>query len=254
MPRTAAKAAPKMDVDDALTRRCFPHRYRKTCAPFEYLDSIGIGPIMEYIIKGRLRIDVSEATDVPFATLCSWLAHNNYLDQVEEAEMYSAEGYLAMAQKLLRDAETDFDMRKARAMISHAEYMAERKNKEKYGTPKAGTQIGSVVYYNINLAGTPKKTAADVIEGTVAETAPAALQGLPAPDPLPSPLPAPADALAAQRDAFPVPPAALPSLDASPSVRHLAQTIPPYAPPYRVVEKDGMRWVEPIDAPAPTGR
>ena len=171
MPRMARNAvfkpAPPVGYDDNLIARCFPQKWRRLGSPVEYLDSIGIVPIVEFIIKGHLRHDVAEVTNVPFLVLQDWLTHNGYDTVVNDAEVFSAEGMLAEGMKHLRDAHCDFDLKKANSIIKHAQYMAEKKNRPVYGQA-ANAKPSSPITYVFNVGQThAEPLARAVIEASV---------------------------------------------------------------------------------------
>lgn len=138
--------------DDDLVMRCFPHRYRRVGTPHEYLTNIGIEAIVEYISKGHLLIDVAEAVNVPLMVLRRWVEEEGYLNTIEEAETLSAEGYLAEGMRRLRNATCEFELRRAKEMIRHAQYMASKKNKPTYGE-QANRGPTAPVTYVFNVAG-----------------------------------------------------------------------------------------------------
>lgn len=171
MARTAPQNEPSAPApmpsvfDEDLVKRCFPHRFRKIGSPFAYLNDIGIVPILEFICKGHLLIDVAEATDVPFITLRRWIENEGHFDAVAEAETLSAEGFLAEATRRLRHAPTEFELRRAKEMLRHGQYMAEKKNKPLYGD-HAQKNEGSTVQYVFNVGASHVAPLAQaVIEG-----------------------------------------------------------------------------------------
>lgn len=150
--------------DESLAARCFPQRWRRLGSPVEYLDSIGIVPVVEFIIKGHLRHDVAEVTNVPYTTLQEWIKANGYENVVEDAETLSAEGMLAEGARSLRQARCEFDLKKAKALLDHAQYMAAKKNRGVYGLA-ANAPPNSPITYVFNI-GNSKQTmqAQDVID------------------------------------------------------------------------------------------
>lgn len=152
--------------DDDLVYRCFPHKFRMIGDPSGYLSAVGIQPMLEFIYKGHLLIDVASATNVPLTALRRWVEDNQYGPQVEEAETQSAEGYLARAHNHIRNAKTEFELRRGRELMKHAEFMAEKKNKPIYGEGvQKGT--GNVVNYKFVIGALPPAAIPPVIEGIV---------------------------------------------------------------------------------------
>lgn len=134
-PQTTAKtpAAVPVAFDESLVARCFPYKFRRIGDPYGYLDDVGLEAILEFIYKGNLLIDVAEATDVPLMKLRKWVEDRGYFQQVEDAETQSADGYLAFARHALKNAPTEFELRRAKELMKHAQFMAENKNKQTYG-------------------------------------------------------------------------------------------------------------------------
>lgn len=157
--------------DENLLIRCFPHKFRKVGDPYSYLDAIGVHAMVEFICKGYLLIDVAEATDVPLMTLRHWIEMRGYFDVIGEAETLSAEGYLAEGMKRIRNAPTEFELRRAQAMVKQAQFMAAKKNKPLYGDSVklgAGEQVQFIFNVGnrteaVNLA---ENMADRIIEGT----------------------------------------------------------------------------------------
>lgn len=144
---------------DDLAARCFPHRYRRIGSPYAYLDEVGISPILEYIYKGHLIIDVAEAVNVPLSVLNEWIDKKGHRTDVDEAEQKSAEGYLAEGMRLLKTAKTDFEFKKAKEIIRNAQFMAEKKDRKTYGDNKqkgGGSKLSYV--FNIGATGDPRQT------------------------------------------------------------------------------------------------
>jgi hypothetical protein len=135
---------------DSLERRAFPARFRNIGNPFQFLNEVGIIPVLEYIYKGNMLIDVAECLNVSLTILRTWVENEGHAAAVEEAEILSAEGYLAEGMKKMRTAETPFELTRAREMIKHAQFMASKKNKKTYGNQES-TQAGAGVSYVFNI-------------------------------------------------------------------------------------------------------
>lgn len=136
--------------DESLAARCFPLRFRLIGSPHGYLDEIGIVPILEFIYKGNLLIDVAEATNVPFGSLREWVEAQGHFEAVAEAETVSAEGWLARGQSMVLKAPTEFELRRAKEVLRHAQFMATKKNKPIYGE-QVEKPKGNVVTYQFNI-------------------------------------------------------------------------------------------------------
>lgn len=135
-----------------LQTRAFPHRYRKIGSPFEYLDDIGILPIVEYIYKGNTIIDCAAEMDIPVTHLLNWLDDRGYMQQIEDAYAWSAQGYLSQAARELRQATNEMAFKKAKEMLSHARFMASKHDRKKYGESANGKGgSGSGIQYFIQI-------------------------------------------------------------------------------------------------------
>lgn len=132
--------------DEDLATRCFPHKFRRLGDPLGYLDEIGIEPILEFIYKGNLLIDVAEATDVPLLRLRKWVEDRGHFQAVEEAETQSADGYLANARQAILNSKTAFQLSQAKELFKYAQFMAENKNKHVYGGGVAKQKNAPVKY------------------------------------------------------------------------------------------------------------
>lgn len=147
--------------DENLILRCFPVKFRRIGDPYGYLDEVGIEPILEFIYKGNLLIDVARATDVPLLRLRRWVEDRGYFAQVEDAETQSADGYLARAREAMENAPTEFELRRAKEMIKFAQFMAENKNKHVYGGGVGKQKNAPVKYeFHIGVAANPDTAAA----------------------------------------------------------------------------------------------
>lgn len=140
--------------DDSLAARIFPHRFRRVGNPYAFLNDVGIVPMLEYIYKGNLLIDVAEALNVSFTILTTWAENEQHMEAIEEAEKISAEGYLAEGQRRLREATNDFELKRAKEMINHARFMASKKDKARYGNnEQMGVGDKAGVSYVFNIGG-----------------------------------------------------------------------------------------------------
>lgn len=137
--------------NDDLAYRCFPHRFRNIGNPLAYLNDVGLAPILEFIYKGHLLIDVAEAVNVPLLVLRKWVEHEGHTEEIEEAETISAEGYLAEGMRRIRTAPTEFELRRAKEMVKHAQFMASKKNKPIYGESVALPPQHAAVTYIFNV-------------------------------------------------------------------------------------------------------
>lgn len=133
-------------------------RFRHIGNPYAFLDSIGFAAIREELYRGANLVDVAERINVSVSVLRKWLEENGHNGDVDAASPLSAEGYLAEGRRLLAEAQNDFELKKAKELINHARWLAERLNKPQYG--KNDSQIGqqAAVQYNFFIGNTPEQT------------------------------------------------------------------------------------------------
>ncbi len=136
--------------DDSLKHRTLPYKWRRVGNPFRFLQDVGILAMLEFIYKGNTIVDVAQELNIGVALLSTWLENEGHLPAVEEAEKVSAEGYLAEGHKLLRCAASEFELKKAKEMISHARFMASKKDRSKYGSDDKSVP-GAGVTFVINM-------------------------------------------------------------------------------------------------------
>lgn len=148
----APNLPPVQHFNDDLASRIFPMRFRRIGSPFAFLNEVGVVPILEYIYKGNLLIDVAEVLNVSMTVLNTWVENEGHAAAIEEAEKLSAEGYLAEGMRRLRCAENQFELKRAQEMIKHAQFMASKKNKKVYGAVTE-QQGGAGVSYVFNING-----------------------------------------------------------------------------------------------------
>ena len=137
--------------DDSLALRAKYLRFRGVGSHFDFLTDVGIVPIKEFIYKGCMLIDVAELLNVSVTNLKTWITENNYDGEIEEASVFSAEGYLSNGEKLLKVATNNFELNKAKAMIEHGRFMASKKDKKTYGTQIEVTGGPAAVHYSFIL-------------------------------------------------------------------------------------------------------
>ena len=161
---------------DDLQVRARQIRFRGVGNPYEYLDTLGIVPIKEFLLRGSTLVDVADAINLPLTHLHKWIEENNYKPEIEEASTLSAEGYLHRGEKMLHAAKNQFELRKAKAMLEHGRFMAAKKNKTVYGNEKdiAAAPVGVSYTFNIGsvtASATPEilQQAKDIIDTEVVE-------------------------------------------------------------------------------------
>lgn len=150
------KTAPLPTVtrfNDDLQHRAFPARFRNVGNPFAFLNDIGIVPVLEYIYKGNLLIDVAEALNVSYTILQRWVENEGHEAAVDEAQRISAEGYLADGLRRLRTASNEFELKRAKEMVAHARFMAAKKDKGQYGGTEQQNDNRAGVSYIFNIGG-----------------------------------------------------------------------------------------------------
>lgn len=147
---------------DDLQHRAFPARFRNVVNPYAFLNDIGIVPVLEYIYKGNLLIDVAEALNVSYTILQRWVENEGHEAAVDEAQRISAEGYLADGLRRLRTASNEFELKRAKEMVAHARFMAAKKDKGQYGGSEQQGDNRAGVSYIFNIGGAVTAPAAPV--------------------------------------------------------------------------------------------
>jgi hypothetical protein len=155
---------------DDLARRIFPIRFRHIGNPYAFLNEVGLIPILEYIYKGNLLIDVAEALNVSLTILTRWVEMEGHGQAIEEAEQVSAEGYLAEGHRRLRNASNAFELAKAKEMVKQAQFMASKKDKRRYGTSEMLGGAGGGVSYVFNIGGDVSAPTLRTVENIVEKT------------------------------------------------------------------------------------
>ena len=146
---------------DNLQQRTFRHKFKNIGNPYAFLSDVGIVPMLEFLYKGNTILDLAAEMDIAVTILRRWIKEENHTADVEEAERVSAEGYLAKAHKKLREANNEFEFKKAKEELNHARFMATKKDKPGYGEKIPG-QLGSGngVTFVLNMQGAaPQATA-----------------------------------------------------------------------------------------------
>lgn len=150
---------PITEFDNDLASRGKQARFRGIGNPYQFLDSIGIMPIKEFLYRGANLIDVADTLNVPLTAILIWIEENNLTNEFKDAARLSAEGYIWQGEKLLKEAKDSFTLNKAKAMLEHARFMAGKKDKQQYGTVNENTGGGAGVTYIFNMgAGVPQAT------------------------------------------------------------------------------------------------
>lgn len=150
---------------DSMELRARNLRFRGIGNPFAFLQGIGIVPIKEFIYRGATLIELAEVLNLPVGTLRKWIEENNLQAEIEEASVVSAEGYIAHGEKMLKNAKDDFELKKAKALIEHAKFMASKKDKTTYGNTPDLTTNAAAVMYQFVINQTPQQTPTHIIEG-----------------------------------------------------------------------------------------
>lgn len=141
--------------NDSLDIRARQLRFRGIGNPFEFLNSIGILPIKEKLIRGSNIVDVAEELNLPVTYLTLWIEENGHEEEIQAASTLSAEGYVSKGEKMLRDAQNKFQLDKAKAMIDHGRFMASKKDKKTYGTQLDPNSGAPNVTYIFQIGETP---------------------------------------------------------------------------------------------------
>jgi hypothetical protein len=118
---------------DSLAVRAAQQRYKQIGSPFAFLQRIGIDAILEDVYKGNNIVDVAKKLNVSIGILLTWLENEGHMATIEKAYTFSAEGYISESMSLLREAQTDFELKKAKEVAKMGQFMASKMDKSKYG-------------------------------------------------------------------------------------------------------------------------
>jgi hypothetical protein len=156
---------PVVGFDDDLGIRARQARFRGVGNPQEFLTSIGIIPIKEFLFRGANLIDVADTLNVPLTAIHIWVEENHLKDELAAASKISAEGYIHRGESLLAKAKDKFSLDKAKAMLEHGRFMASKKDKMQYGTTQEiGTGNNAGVTYIFNMGSPQEIKAVETIE------------------------------------------------------------------------------------------
>lgn len=112
----------------------FPAYYRRTYAPYDLLEEIGIWRIAEMVQQNWSLEKIASVCDISLYSLRRWLKEDSGRDEViKEAKLMAGENYAYKAESVIEAAQTDFQLKKADKLATHYRWMAERLNREEFG-------------------------------------------------------------------------------------------------------------------------
>ena len=98
------------------------------------LDALGIDWYCEQIVSGKNMLTVAKLAGVSPRSVYRWLAADpSRLTQSNEARMISAESFDNLAELGIRDAKSDFQLEKAKALAPHLRWRAAKIAAKTYG-------------------------------------------------------------------------------------------------------------------------
>ena len=98
------------------------------------LDALGIDWYCEHIVSGKNMLTVARLAGVSARSVYRWLAADKLrLAQSNEARMISAESFVSLAELCIKEAKTDLQMDKARALAPHYRWHAAKIAPRVYG-------------------------------------------------------------------------------------------------------------------------
>lgn len=150
---------------DSIQARAAPIRYRKIGNPYGFLNSIGIEALLDEIRKGHNIVDIAESLDISIGILLNWIENEQHTQEIEKAFQFSAEGYLSEAGKQLRNAKTDFELKRAKEIAAHGRFMASKMDRNKYGAEAQKGKTGNMVSFVLHLGGEKKTIEANIVDG-----------------------------------------------------------------------------------------
>jgi len=153
---------------DSLEARAAPLRFRQIGNPFAFLNEVGVEAMLDEIRKGHNLVEIAEALNVSIGVLLRWVDVEGHVQAMDEAFQFSAEGHLAYASKAIREAENDFQLKKAKELASHGRFMASKMNRGKYGNEAVKQNTGNMVQFVLHMGSASiPATTIDVIDGEV---------------------------------------------------------------------------------------
>jgi len=138
---TGNLAAAPVLYSDSIQARAAPNRYRQIGSPYAFLNAIGIDAVLEEVYKGSNIVDVAQRINISIGVFLAWLHEEGHIQRFEDATKMSAEGYLSEAGRLLRNAQNDFELKKATKIADHGRFLASKLDKQRYG--QDNTKLGN---------------------------------------------------------------------------------------------------------------
>lgn len=137
--------------------RAYPEWESRHYKPIDYLEAISIQKIAEIVQHNYSLTEICCMLDISTSTMRNWLRYNKaYALEIEEAKKWGADNYAYRSIRILEESSPLPDLlNKNKAIAEGYRWMAERHNKEVYGTKtiKHEGNIGTTVQYNINIGG-----------------------------------------------------------------------------------------------------
>jgi transposase-like protein len=142
MPRKKPDAAgvPAASPPAPKTTKATPGRHAHKGAPSDksILDAHGLEPILEAIESGKWLSQIAQEIGVPKRRLHEWIGETDErANAVKASRMEAGHAFTLKAERVLLDLEkdaTNAEVQKARELKSHYHWMAERMNRNAYGT------------------------------------------------------------------------------------------------------------------------
>ena len=98
------------------------------------LDALGIDWYCEHIVSGKNMLTVARLAGVSPRSVYRWLAADQLrLAQSNEARLISAESFVSLAELGIKEAKTDLQMEKAKALAPHYRWHAAKISPKTYG-------------------------------------------------------------------------------------------------------------------------
>jgi hypothetical protein len=152
---------------DSLETRAAPLRFRQIGNPFAFLNDVGIDAMLDEVRKGHNLVEIAESLNVSIGVLLRWIDCEGHVQVFDDAFQFSAEGHLAYASKAIRDAENEFQLKKAKELATHGRFMASKLNRNKYGNEAAKPNTGNVVQFVLHMGTATPPQRIDVIDGEI---------------------------------------------------------------------------------------
>lgn len=122
--------------------------------------------MLDEVRKGHNLVDIAETVDISIGVLLRWIELEGHINAFDEAFKFSAEGHIAAAGKAIRNATTEFELKKAKEMANHGRFMASKMDRHRYGAEVQKQATGNVVQFVLHMGTNEAPKQISVVEGS----------------------------------------------------------------------------------------